>query len=249
MNRFKLRLAILGAFILGTASAACSLTLDWDPEGLPCEDTVTCADGYSCLVNLCILNDSVPLGSTCNKTEQCEADLICANFTCATSCTKYYESSAECPSGEYCMEHIDENGDFSGHCEEGNACTPGEVCQEGRMCVEITTGSNACLVGCEITWGASGQVYSDSCGGNQGVLKYCQPLGKQDQLVCRDTDAPGEVVGQSCDLVDKTCSRELACVNGTCRKYCNLDLPDEICDADLCCDRGTYAVCHSTCEL
>ena len=93
MIRFKFELATFCFIGFGLIFSGCSLILDWDPQGLPCEDTVTCADGYSCLVNLCILNDSVPEGSTCNRTEQCSGDLICANFSCADACTKYYESS------------------------------------------------------------------------------------------------------------------------------------------------------------
>ena len=247
MNRFRLVLALCFVIFCGATVSACALMLDWDPEGLPCEDNQICADGYSCLVNSCILENSIAKGETCNRNIQCAGELVCANFTCASPCTKYYESSAECPLGEYCMEHVDENGNFAGHCQASALCTVGEPCQEGRMCIEITTGSNACLLGCEISW--SGEVYSDSCGGSQGVIKYCQPLGKRDQLVCRDTSVPGQEVGQPCDLVENTCSRGLACVNGICKRYCNLELPGNICGSEQCCDQGTYGVCDATCEI
>lgn len=251
--------ALWGAALAGALTCVgCTLILDWDPEGLPCEEGV-CADGYSCLASHpCVLDGSIEKGVTCSQDAQCGVGLICAGgFTCATPCAhnSYYKSTADCEADEYCREQhqsVEGKDLWRGYCESADSCQGGAKCgdSDGKLCVEITSSANACLVGCEIAW--TGEDYDGNCGGTLTQIQYCQPLGKSDRLVCRDTEADAQEVGQECDLAGKTCKRELACVDGLCRKYCKLELDDsdstsDPCGADKCCDQGAYAYCHPTC--
>lgn len=247
-----------GALVGALICVGCTQVLDWDPEGLPCEEDV-CADGYSCLVNACIVDDSIQKGHTCNQDIQCEGDLICASFKCATPCfgSLYYRSNADCGANEYCREQlvsVEGEAHWRGYCEVADSCVGGEKCGplNDRLCVEITSTANACLVGCEIGW--NGAAYDGSCGGSTTQIQYCQPLGQSERLVCRDTEVDGQEKGQECDLAGKTCKRGLACIEGYCRQYCKVELDDlesteDQCGADRCCDQaqGTYAYCHPTC--
>ena len=257
MNSIISRTLWVGALAGALTCVGCALILDWDQEGLPCEEGA-CADGYSCRAQQCILNRSVEKKGTCYLDIQCQGKLVCANFKCATSCSVYssYESTKDCEATEYCKEqHLSkegEGGKWRGYCESGDSCEGGASCGGDRKCVEITSTANACLVGCDIQWAVT--KYDGTCKESSGKIQYCQPLGKNNRLVCRETkkEAEAQQVGQLCDLAGKPCKRGLACIEGYCRKYCfhAFDQPDSVddqCGAKKCCDQGDYAYCHRDC--
>lgn len=254
MNSIMSRTLWVGALAGALTCVGCALILDWDQEGLPCEKGA-CADGYSCRANQCVLNKSVEKKGTCYLDIQCQGKLVCANFKCATPCfgSSYYESTKDCEATEYCKEqHLPEageGGEWRGYCEGGDSCVGGASCGGGRKCVEITSTANACLVGCDIEW--QGTDYDGTCE-SSGKIEYCQPLGKNNRLVCRETRADAQEAGQDCDLAGKACKRGLACIEGSCRKYCMMQFDDpesadDQCGNDTCCDQGDYAYCHSDC--
>lgn len=87
----RLPLAVCaGALALAGAFAACSATLDWDPDGLACDSQVVdgrtdfCLKGFSCLkvsdsqaAGRCVRDNSLKSGASCSNTAQCTTGEIC----------------------------------------------------------------------------------------------------------------------------------------------------------------------------
>ncbi len=263
---------IVGFLGLALWMGGCSLALEWDPNKLPCENG-QCDDGFTCLVHECIIDNSLLEDETCNLDDQCESPMICAPslFTCLKECESFYKSGAACGAGRYCHPVFDENagssGSWTGVCVQSSGCQadPRE-CDTGEACVKISATADACLDGCEISWGLNDE-YSDSCGSSILEQKYCQPIGVagDEQLLCLDTRVGAAGLGQNCDSVTNPCQREadtgvfLACIDGRCLRHCNsaLDAGDEQCASPTtCCARslgvgassGTYGFCSDSCS-
>lgn len=45
---------------LGTGLSACSLLVDFDEEGQPCDERFQCLEGYTCVDNACVPEGSTP---------------------------------------------------------------------------------------------------------------------------------------------------------------------------------------------
>jgi hypothetical protein len=256
------------ALVLLLLGASCSLALDWDPEGLPCLNG-ECAKGYSCLVNKCVADNSLAVGETCNKDQQCDASLVCAPnlFTCRIPCseTDGYKAPAECPSGEYCLPvRTDRDGDvqqyvYAGVCVQSERCSSDPQCPDaGDACVKISSSAFACLDRCEITW-VGGTDYTDSCGSSPRQPRYCTPVGQAtaERLVCLDSRPTGgaQPKGAACEPVTQPCEPGFACVQGSCYRHCNSNPGSGICDAgETCCamlealEGSRYGVCAVSCD-
>ncbi|MBJ79901.1 MAG: hypothetical protein CMH60_01145 [Myxococcales bacterium] len=199
------------AIALIAVSGSCSLSLDWDPDGLRCAngESTLCGEGYSCLGGFCILDHSKAKGTSCLYDRQCESNLICAKgfYTCAEACTEFYEASeTTCASNEYCQPIAvqDDSGDtytYVGACiastndctntngasqccnEEEICCTNSQECQTGNVCVSIKSGAKACLTGCEFETPSSGGStdLSTNCEPGGTLNPYCDYLGSSSE--------------------------------------------------------------------
>ena len=58
--------------------AGCSATLDWDPEGLRCDNQNPCTEGYSCRATECVSEHSLAKNETCTDDIQCDYQYICS---------------------------------------------------------------------------------------------------------------------------------------------------------------------------
>jgi len=223
MTRFNLgrRAAILAA---AASSLTCSLYLDWDPEGLPCDEEKRCAETYSCLVNRCVEEGSLPETTTCSLPEQCEGypDVTCgsAPFTCRKVCNKLYSPTGNCEADEYCRPERSRDFDdqwigtcFPSECHQTSDC-------RNRVCVPISGTAGACLMNC--TYDFDTGSYDDTCGSSLETEQYCQPIGVSGEqaLVCLEALGARQGIGLSCDAVNTPCEHGVACVDSVCRKYC-----------------------------
>src|SRR5690606_5680737 len=164
----------LGVVSMGVS--ACSFTLEWEKEGLPCTRDERCADGFSCLGDACIRNQSLSRGDTCSQSDQCAESLICTAdpYVCKDTCpsSSFYRFTSDCTSGHYCRPTLLSGGGFIGSCNPSE-CGSDTDCDPAFVCVGIHATASACLVGCEIEWQLDSQtqlatVYSDNCASSVG---------------------------------------------------------------------------------
>ena len=239
-----------------TAAVGCSRVLEWDTQGMPCEEGL-CLDGFSCLSEVCITEGTVLKEGACSADSQCDDGLICGVGGCAVPCAQWYQPANECPEGEYCEEEF-VGGEYRGYCVAGSeVCRtfPGDPCDNDDLqmyCVEMSTDVFACMGSCDISWG-EGNIYEDTCGTDE-VVEACQPLGIHGQLVCREERGSAGVIGASCDNVEGTCASGYGCVEGTCQLYCNADVSDaelssNECGEQTCCDGFKYDLCKPDCTF
>lgn len=240
--------------LIALGSAACSLVLSWDAEGLPCKNNA-CSTGYTCLVNQCVSNSSIVEGDTCNDDQQCADGLVCAPslFTCRKPCPNedFLSVSSACSTGQYCTPVLSADGNYEGACVDGAGCDVDGACDTGAVCVSLGATASACLVGCEVTFGDGG-TYDDSCGSTVLDRKYCQPVGLEDaeRLVCLDTTSSAEGVGSFCSPITQPCQEGLACIGTVCRAHCQTVAQCE--ENQACCALNaatdSYSVCASNCD-
>ena len=207
---------LLGATLL----AGCSL-MTWDLDNMPCSEARECLEGYSCLGETCKLDHTIGENERCTLPRQCLAGLTCPSFVCVAVCTDFY-GGAGCASGQYCAPVLD-----AATATVGGACSPWECAADAdcpgtnAICVALTPSASACARACIISWVAA--AYADDCASLEGEdPSTCQPLGMspQQRLVCLPArgEQPESV---SCTLASETCAAGLACVDGTCRAYCD----------------------------
>lgn len=113
------------------------------PEGWECDPVVQdCPPEFQCSVRdglpKCVIPNENPVGEdeACYG-GQCEAGLICVNFTSGTTCTSlcYRETGVGCPESKYCGANLSSNADIG-------LCVPrpilcdihNDTCPEGRQC-------------------------------------------------------------------------------------------------------------------
>ncbi|MBI3179243.1 MAG: hypothetical protein HYZ27_06250, partial [Deltaproteobacteria bacterium] len=244
-----------------TGVAGCVLILDWDPDGLPCDDKKKCSDGFSCLVTQCIKDDSLSEGDTCTQSDQCSGSLVCGNtpFYCRQPCNDFF-ARGTCDIREYCRpEHREGASVWTGTCF-ASECSSNSDCENGRACVRITGSASACLFLCEPEVDGA-NAYIDNCGSTPTNPKYCEVVGIDRVPVCLDAVGANKNVGEICapvaDVTASACARELSCVPdlSQCSPYCNTGTND--CSgapptAVLCCPYTTpanwnYGLCQSDC--
>ena len=140
-------------------TAACSLLVQFDPEGLPCGDGEACLAGYACVGGLCTASGGQqdPC-SFCRADERCTPDKSgCERRTCANT---------PCPVGEVCVEAggvplcVPRVAPSAGHpCESNADCTyNARVCARGqrpRPLPDGGTGFGICLDPCLSIGGCS----------------------------------------------------------------------------------------------
>lgn len=85
----RTRTVALFAGLVGLCTAACSVVMKWEQDGLPCDKTVVtnangtftdfCRAGYSCQVkkNQCLADRSLKTGQACTQARQCAAGAVC----------------------------------------------------------------------------------------------------------------------------------------------------------------------------
>lgn len=230
--------AWLVAAALTTGAAACSLILDFDENERPCApdgddlDTVgDCIDGYSCMVNVCVKDGSIPEGSTCWVNAHCEPGHVCTTdpFACRERCGNLaYGNNSACPSDRACVRKSDSDGRAIAACVP-NGCAADTGCDPpgdfgSGVCVPVTPNVSVCERACDVN--CSGGVCSGNCGLDEERRQLaCQPVGMDHDLACI-LEGEGKH-GESCNLVDDLCDAHSACImaadgsSGVCMAYCD----------------------------
>ncbi|MBM4378679.1 MAG: hypothetical protein FJ086_05160 [Deltaproteobacteria bacterium] len=134
-------------------TAACSLLIPFNPEGLPCGTGEACLPGYACVEGVCRAS-TTPQDpcSYCRADERCKPDKSgCEPKTCANT---------PCPAGEICREMggvplcVPREAPLAGHpCAVNADCdvTTGRVCARGqrpRRLPDGGTGDGICITPC-----------------------------------------------------------------------------------------------------
>ena len=280
-NITKARALLCPAHLLAIALivmiSSCSLSLDWDPDGLRCTpgNNPICGEGYSCLGGFCILDHSQAKGTSCLLDRQCEGNLICPQrfYTCAQACSDFYDASeTTCASNEYCHAIYlqDESGEgfsYVGACLAGTndcantngatqccdeseiCCENSQDCQTGNVCVSIKSGAKACLTGCEFQEpSAGGSDITTSCEALSTLKPYCDYLGSSNEkLVC--LSHPSDTFQGEGETCDK--------VENPCQEayVCHNNACHAVCSLSSstcnCCsvsDRPDFGLCATDCD-
>ena len=88
--------------------------LTFEDENRPCgpdknhDGLGDCIDGYSCMVNVCVENQSVGIGNTCSVNAHCVEGAKCTTspFVCREECEHAY-GNADCGADEACLAMVD----------------------------------------------------------------------------------------------------------------------------------------------
>ncbi len=177
MRVWHLGLAFFG---LAAAASACSLALNWNQDGLPCEydaasGKYSCLSGYTCALrdlsnpndNLCIGDGTLAADANCQKDIQCVKGYTCPSGTCLEVCdpNNAYSSPSGCALGQYCKPFYTTSGytgrdtptvSLEGACVPSDACSVGNACDpEGGtaasgICLAINSGASACVLACDV---------------------------------------------------------------------------------------------------
>jgi hypothetical protein len=187
---------ILMLALAGTA--ACSLLIPFNPEGLPCGTGEACLAGYTCVDGLCrgSASQQDPC-SFCRADERCKPD--------KSGCEKKSCANTPCPVGETCQETggvplcVPRMAPMAGYpCAVDADCestTTTRVCARGqrpRLLPDGGTGFGVCLHRCLSTTSACSNVEPMTCtefrsGLDVGTGKAC--LGADTLVPCKvDTD-------------------------------------------------------------
>jgi len=223
------------------ALAGCSLALDWDPNGQPCDAKGKCLDGYTCVGggtgSTCVADHSLGAGDTCLTDVQCGSGTVCTGpavvgWACRKPCTSYFLKDT-CDADSYCRPSQDPTsttGVPRGSCVKSECATDADCQHElkiGSVCVHIDGTVGACLFPCKDPSGTSG---IPSCTGVSNIWdaassQYCQPLGSSVRLVCLQQSATPQGVSAICGdkVTSATCNglAGLLCKDNLCRLYCN----------------------------
>lgn len=204
------RLAVVAGLL---TTIACSLTYDWDQDGLPCRvsgsgaaASYACNDGFSCYQRAgvagteCVRDNSRRRGEECSADEMCEEGLQCVEGACREGCGASYFSGTQCRPDEFCKPYP---GEATGFCTSSECLS--STCRTGTVCTQIKADAGACLVECTPRF--TDLSYSDNCGSTSGE-NFCQAIGSQAQrrLVCLDTARTGQPVGTFCNPIDQPCA-------------------------------------------
>ncbi len=225
---------------------SCSLLLDFNPDGLPCDvaNGQACLAGYSCNAPspntyICIADGALKKDAPCQLDRQCHSGLLCPSEvgTCVAPCpiaAAYVAGSPNCPTGEYCRPTMSTAMFSDGQvhaaqrvtaCVPSDNCTPGAPCDSsavrGGSCADMK-GASACVIGCEVTFAAT--TYRDNCGADAlGNPRFCQALGPgpgYDVLACLDAGPTPQAVGSPCgNPVAQPCAPGLGCIRSICQAY------------------------------
>lgn len=262
MNNFY-KFIIISNSIAAFACSACSLNSAWDPQsvkGARCVDPKqatpeqNCDEGYSCLINSCIPDNTLPEDETCLFDEQCKEGLVCPPgiFSCHKECSKYYQSDSVCTNPkQYCspLYHSDTK-QFKGYgaCLEGeceatkDSATTGKTCSDKNQdCVLFKEGVGKCFTKC--TYSLASGSYEDSV---TTAGKTCHPVGNTpvNQTMVEWT-AGDKVEGEYCDPLANPCQEGLVCISGinpsakpACHKLCECPEGDKCrgCDENVLCN-------------
>ncbi|MGA9523157.1 MAG: hypothetical protein WBV82_16945, partial [Myxococcaceae bacterium] len=201
------RIGLLTTLVGALVMSACSLLLDFDPEGQPCGEFEECLEGYSCVDGEC-RSGSVPIFdcSACPSGGCLPGRDECVPNTCAFKV---------CPAGERCEDVA----------AAGPICRPIPVTELGAKCLgdadcAFDGGSRLCLRGAvqdEASGGALREgvcvepCLDDGCstagalcrnfalGLDAGVTKLCLPM---ETLTPCAVDAECERGGAVCTVFD-----------------------------------------------
>jgi hypothetical protein len=223
MRRTRLFAVALAAL----AGAACTLVLDYDKEGLPCDAANECLDGYVCdAKNLCVPKDV----GDCRPA--CGAFQTCFKSECVPTCDKRPCGAAQyCKDGS-CLQLPGDHG-LGGACKSDDECPAAGFCllpyggDTGGVCTKTCTDANGCsgnAKGCRAFPGVSGQVKlcvgdtflsctkeSDCSTANLSCGAYALTAAKDAILACRTRVPGGHPIGE-------VCSQFLTCATGLCVK-------------------------------
>jgi len=201
-------------------SAACDSAL----MTCPCDESGGCADGLSCIDNLCL--------SPCEFSSECGGGRICANGKCVVGC----DESTACPDGYTCSEKGTCIIDTVSGCSDAVPCTGGLKCVDGA-CVGTCESHDDCALE-EICNASTG-----TCIPDPQPSKPCEhdPSVCSAQQVCSGgycryaCDA-----GTSCKLID---ARIPVCKDGICMSEAEANpqctkkeecLPSQDCVSNVC---------------
>lgn len=152
-------LCAASAFVVLTALASCSLLVNFDPEGQPCDPSARCLDGYACVDGGCRRSG--------------DGGDPCTGVTCASPPTACHSDAGTCDpaTGDCTYAALP----LDAPCDDGDPCTAGETCAVDGRCVAgpartCTRPPNACVttpgtctpgVGCTYTAVPNGTTCTD----------------------------------------------------------------------------------------
>jgi hypothetical protein len=216
-----------------TGLTGCSLLLSFSAAEQPCTDERECVEGYSCLGELCVEDGSVPTGNACNRDEQCEGDLVCADFICRAGCEEIFSEDDDCPSEYACARaRLVSDDDLV----TGGACVPADPDCENSICsptahdaprtCEFLNGVVACVESCTFNCPGDGSVCTSGCGlSDAGEPQTCQPVLNNFTRLCVPEGTA--VHHDECDFAERLCAPGHLCLryfssgSGHCLKVCN----------------------------
>lgn len=156
---------------LFAASSGCSLLLDFDEAGLPCDATNACLEGFVCQAGRCVAAPDAQVGCpACPMGFQCDPlSAQCVAQTC---------SQRACPAGERC---IADGG--PAHCEPIMPPASGHPCTQDSECTGTDGGVRVCLLSAiqdPQTGALRGGICVEPCAGSESTCEeegaLCVPL-------------------------------------------------------------------------
>lgn len=154
-----------------TSATACSVAMDWDQDGLACDQnevngfTDFCLNGYSCLRKdqRCVRDNTLRLGDSCSQSRQCGPNQVCpvdllagggvagtdGVQSCYAACnpaagTDPYYSAAGCNAGYVCTPFLDSQA-VNPNKQLVGACLPNNGCAAGTACATPSVSAGTCV--------------------------------------------------------------------------------------------------------
>lgn len=261
----KARLPLFAVALAGLISA-CSLLVNFDPEGQPCDEQQACLEGYGCVDGRCVS------GATNVNCSECPSGgCVPGTNTCLPNTCQY----KVCQMAYYC----DDDGGVPPTCKLLPAGRLGAQCQDDSFC----TGPNdVCVFGAiqsSTTGGLRGGICAEKCGADDtcppetqcrsftlandaGVTRVClsantatactsDAVCARAELVCTVYDHPEVGAFSACDKPLNT--EPKAAVGEPCVTARGADGGGELCSNGLCVpqlppDSDRVATCGQLCE-
>ncbi len=238
--------------LLLAALGGCSLIVQFDAEDRPCgedddrDGNGDCLAGYSCLINTCVRDQSVPVGETCSVNAHCQRGAICTTvpFICREACANPF-GARECDAGAGCALMTDAGGAMVGACRASECTT---TCPDAReVCALAKSGAGFCLDSCALTC-TDGACTGNCSFGPESQARECNVVGQNRALACMPQGLQPH--GTACDLKTRHCVQGASCVLaadgsfGVCLQYCDPGYIDP-CGALLDPATGAPAVCQA----